>query len=372
MRPPTARGPLNGPWTIDTLLDADEGDGSGAWLLSLMTQAIFPRAQVWGDVAAVGRADAAHARRFFAVHADRGSVIGSPGTDFLMAGGRLYDSWPASPDENQYTRVRDSNVETLLIGGRLDFATPPQNGTRELLPHLSKGHEVVLPDIGHSDDFWTYQTQASNRLINTYLDSGRVDTSLYTRTRVDFTPALSHGSIAEIVLGAMLGLAALTVLSLVWMALRVRWRGPFGRKSSVVLRAVYPLVLGLGGFLLGLLIVLTTNVGVALTDELVVALSVGVPIGLGVYLAWANRDSATPTNTGFAAAAGGALIGAWLGFNVTSAGFGYLAPFAAIVGATVGANLALLGLDIVWDRQARDRLAATDAREALEASPSAG
>ena len=230
-------GPLNGPWTIDTLLAADKGDGSGAWFVSLMTQAIFPRVQVWGDVAAVARSDAAYARRFFATHADRGSVIGSPGTDFLTAGGRLYDSWPASPDENQYTRVQDSNVETLLIGGRLDVATPPQNGTRELLPHLSKGHEVVLPDIGHTDDFWTYQTPASNRLINTYLDSGRVDTSLYTRTPVDFTPALGHGPIAEIVLGAMLALAALTVLSLVLMALRVRWRGPFGRKSSVVLRA---------------------------------------------------------------------------------------------------------------------------------------
>ena len=55
-------GPLNGPWTIDTLLAADDGDGAGAWLLSLMAQAIFPRAQVWGDVAAVGRADTAHAR----------------------------------------------------------------------------------------------------------------------------------------------------------------------------------------------------------------------------------------------------------------------------------------------------------------------
>ena len=263
-------GPLNGPWTIDTLLAADKGDGSGAWFFSLMTQAIFPRVQVWGDVAAVARSDAAYARRFFAAHADRGSVIGSPGTDFLTAGGRLYDSWPASPDENQYTRVQDSNVETLLIGGRLDVATPPQNGTRELLPHLSNGHEVVLPDIGHTDDFWTYQTPASNRLINTYLDSGRVDTSLYTRTPVDFTPALGHGPIAEIVLGAMLALAALTVLSLVYMALRVRWRGPFGRKSSVVLRAVYPLVLGLGGLFLGVLIVLTTNAGVALTDELVV------------------------------------------------------------------------------------------------------
>ena len=365
-------GPLNAPWTIDTLLDADEGNGSGAWLLSLMAQAIFPRAQVWGDVAAVGRADSAYARRFLASHADRGSVIGSPGTDFITAGGRLYDSWPANPDENLYTRVRDSNVETLLIGGRLDFATPPQNATRKLLPHLPNGHEVVLPDIGHTDDFWTYQTPASNRLINSYFDSGQVDTSLYTRTPVDFTPALSHGSIAEIALGAMLALTALTLLSLVYMALRVRWRGPFGRKSSVALRTVYPLVLGLGGFVLGMLIILTTNVGIALTDELVVSLSVGVPIGLGVYLAWVNHDSATPTNTGFAAAAGGALIGAWLGFNVTSAGFGFLAPFIAIVGATVGANLALIGLDILWDRQARARSDESDVNDALEPHLSTG
>jgi pimeloyl-ACP methyl ester carboxylesterase len=365
-------GPLNAPWTIDTLLAADEGDGSGAWLLSLMAQAIFPRAQVWGDVAAVGRADAAHARRFFARGADRGSVMGSPGTGFLTAGGGLYESWPASPDEAMYTRVRDSNVETLLIGGRLDVATPPQNGTRELLPHLANGREVVLPDIGHTDDFWTYQTPAGTRLINTYFSSGRVDTSLYTRTPVDFTPALGHGSIAEIVLGAMLALAALTVLSLLWMALRVRWRGPFGRKSSVVLRAVYPLVLGLGGLLLGLLIVLATNAGIGLVDELVVSVSVGVPVGLGVYLAWVNRDSSTPSSTGLAAAAAGALLGAWLGFNVTSAGFGFLAPFVAIVGATVGANLALIGLDIVWDRQTRARSVPSGANETLEARPSTG
>ena len=90
--------------------------------------------------------------------------------------------------------------------------------------------------------FWTYQTPASNRLVNTFLDTGRVDTSLYTRTPVDFTPALGHGPIAEIVLGCMLALAGLMVLSLVLMALRVRWRGPFGRRSRVVLRAVYPVV----------------------------------------------------------------------------------------------------------------------------------
>jgi pimeloyl-ACP methyl ester carboxylesterase len=366
-------GPLTGPWTIETLLDADEGDGSGAWLLSLMTRAIFPRVQVWGDVAAVARSDAAYARRYLANRADRGSVIGSPGTDFISAGGRIFDSWPASPDENQYSRVRDSKVETLLIGGALDFATPPQNATRDLLPHLPNGRQVVLPNVGHSDDFWASQSSAGTRLINTYLDRGRVDTSLYKRTPVDFTPAFSHGAIAEILLGAMLGLSALTVLSLLWMGLRVRWRGAFGRKSSAVLRSVYLVVLGLGGWCLGLVVALTALPGVPLIDELLTALAVGAPIGLGVYFAWVNRDwSANTKMIGFAAAAGGALIGAWLGFNVTSAGFGLFAPLLSIVGAAVGANSTLLALDIAWDRLARDRFAATDAKEALAVSPSIG
>jgi pimeloyl-ACP methyl ester carboxylesterase len=361
-------GPLAGPWTIDTLLDADKGDGSGAWLLSLMTQTIFPQAQVWGDVAAVGRTDAAYARRFFAGNADRGSVIGSPGTDFYMAGGRLFDSWPSNPDESRYTRVKQSNVETLLIGGELDFATPPQNGTRELLPHLTNGHEVLIPDIGHSDDFWTYQTPASNRLINTFFDRGRVDTTLYKRTPVDFTPAFSHSGIANIVLGVLLGWAALMVLSLAWMALRVRWRGRFGRKSSVALRSLYAVVLGLGGLFLGVLVVLTLFPGVPLVDELVTSLSVGVPIGLGVYLAWVNRDwSATTKITGLAAAVGGALVAARLGFDVTSAGFGLFAPLLAIVGAIVGGNLSLLALDIAWDWQARDRFAPSRDEETVEA-----
>jgi hypothetical protein len=50
---------------------------------------------------------------------------------------------------------------------------------------------------------------------------------------------------------------------------------------------------------------------------------------------------------------------------------GLFALVTAIVGATVGANLILLALDIAWDRQVRDRFAA-DARESLEARPATG
>jgi hypothetical protein len=181
---------------------------------------------------------------------------------------------------------------------------------------------------------------------------------------------MSPGTIAAIVLAVLLALAALTVISLLWMALRVRRRGGYGRKASGTLRALYPVVLGFGGWVLGVLIVLTTMPGMALDNELLAALSIGGPIGLGLYLAWVDRDwSARTKITGFAAAVAGALIGARLGFNATE---GLVAVFTTIVGAAAVGNLALLALDIAWDWQARERFAATRARETLEARPSIG
>ena len=174
---------------------------------------------------------------------------------------------------------------------------------------------------------------------------------------------------AKIALGMMLGLAALTVLSLLWMALRVRRRGTFGRKASGVLRSLYALLLGLGGLLLGMLIALTALPTVPLYDELLATVSVALPLGLGIYFAWVNRDWGAKTKaTGFAAALAGALVGGWFGFATTEVPVAFL---TTIVGGAVGANLLLLSLDIAWDRQARDRFAVAGAKETLEARPSA-
>ena len=87
-----------------------------------------------------------------------------------------------------YSRVRTSDVETLLIGGELDLVTPPQVATKELLPYLPNGHQVVLPGFGHQTTVWTEQPEAGSRLINTFFDSGQVDDSLYMPPDVDFTP----------------------------------------------------------------------------------------------------------------------------------------------------------------------------------------
>src|ERR671939_777470 len=234
-------GPIASPRTLDTLLAVDKGDAAGAWLLSVFAGVAFPRGQVWGDVAAVGRSDAAYAKRYFASHADRGSVIGAPGTDLLWAGGGLLSAWPANPDENEYTNVQDSRIQTLLVGGALDFETPPQHATRELLPHLPNGHQVVLPNLGHADDFWAYQPAASTRLIDRFLEHGQVGSSLYTTHPLDFTPSFTHGQVAEIVLAVFLGFATLTVLSLLWIARRLRRRTTFGRKGSFLARSLLPI-----------------------------------------------------------------------------------------------------------------------------------
>ena len=338
-------GPIASPLTIDTFLSADRGDASGAWFLSLMAQLVFPRAQVWGDVAAIARSDATYARRFFASGANHGSLIGSPGTNLIWAGGRILDAWPANPDENEYTHVQDTKVDTLLIGGNLDFATPPQNGTRELLPHLANGQQVVLADLGHADDFWAYEPAAGTRLLNTYLDSGKVDTSLYTRNKIDFGPSFSQGAIAKIVLGVLVGLAALTVLSLLWMLVRLCRQRTFGRKGSAAVRSVYAVLLGVGGWCIGALVVLTALPTVPLDDQALAVIAVGIPVAVAVYCGWLKRDSLPALKiVGAAAALGAAFLGAWLGYHVPATPL--MGALTGALGAVAAANFALIALEV--------------------------
>ena len=346
--------PLSGPMTVDSWLAADDGDASGFWFQSLAADMFLPKSVVWGQYAAFGRDDAQAARDYFASGPPR-SILDDAGTTFVWGGGRLADAWPATTDEDGYDQVRTSDVETLLVGGSVDFATPPQNATKELLPYLPNGRQVVLQGFGHSGSFWTQQPEAGTRLVNAYFDTGRVDTSLYKAQSVDFTPEVTQAALGKGIGAGMVGFALLTLLSLLWMPLRVHRRGRFGPKGAAVLRSLYPAALGVGGWFLGVLVVVTALPGTPLDDELLAALSVGLPIGLGIYWAWVNRDwTATTKFTGFVAGMNGALLGAWLGFH---AGEDLLALLTAILGAIAGGNLTLVFLDVAWDRQGHERSA---------------
>lgn len=343
METSSAAAPLNAPMILDAWLSAADGDPSGLWLQSFVMSALYPD-KAWGEQAATGIIDAPYAEEYYASGGDPGSILGNAATDFMWAGG-LLTNWPAGPDDTEYRHVQPSDVETLLIGGTLDFSTPPGNATDELLPFLSNGHQVVLTDFGHTTDFWTYQPEAANRLINVFFDTGEVDDSRYVYQAVDFTPESTHTAMAKIVAGAMIGVAVLALVLLLWMPRHVRKRGSFGPITGAVFRTVLvPLVLGLGGWFLAGMIVQGIWPAIPFADPLLVTVSVGVSVGIGSYWAWVRRDWPAKSKwLGLAAAAAGALAGTWLGFHATA---GLLAPLTAIAGAVAGGNLTLILLDM--------------------------
>ena len=191
--------------------------------------------------------------------------------------------------------------------------------TKQLLPSAAERPPGrAAPGSGTRPTSGTYQPEAGTRLINTFFDSGRVDDSLYepaarrlharrSRSRrwqghrgLDGRPRAAHGRLAA--LDGSPGAQA--------RALRAEGqRDRCGR--------VYPIVLGLGGWFLGVLIVITTMPGVPLDNAAARDLSVGVPVGLGIYWAWVRPRLAGlgASVSGFAAASAGALVGAWLGFH---------------------------------------------------------
>ena len=338
--------PLNAPTTISTLVSAAKGDPSGLWFLSLMARMAFPQSFVWGELAAMSRADTLAAKRYFARGPHRkDSILGNPGTEFLYAGGGLIDAWPATPDENEYAKVRDSNVETLLVGGMLDFATPAVNATRDLLPHLPNGRQVVLSELGHSNSFWAEQPKASAHLLNTFFDTGKVDTSLYSPLKVDFTPDVTHTALGKGFAATFVGLPLIALLSLLLMWRRVHRRGRIGRTASILLRSLFTVVLGLAGWFAGLVVVFLAFPALPLDNAALAIFSVGIPIGVGIHLAALDRNR--PHRARFAIVLAGALVGGWVGFQ---AGSGLLALITTIIGAALGGNLAAIVLDVGQDR----------------------
>jgi pimeloyl-ACP methyl ester carboxylesterase len=343
-----AAAPLYAPATFDAWLSAADGDASGLWAMSTLADLMFPEMAVWGEFAASSAIDAETAKAYYAAGGDPGSILGNAGGDFLWAGGRVADAWPASPDYAGYREVRRSEVETLLVGGTVDFSTPKQVTTRELLPALPNGHQVVLPELGHNVDFWAYQPDASKRLLTTFFDRGEIDTSTYVNRPVDFDPGfLSWSTIAWLILGVLVGFAVAAVALLGVMARRVRRRRRFGRRASVWLRALAPVVLGLGGWFLAVLVARTLSPATFIGSRFLVTASMGTAIGLGVFLAWVNLDwPHARRHRGLTVALTGSLVGAWLGGYAAD---GLLGVPTALVGAAAAANLALLVLDIVTE-----------------------
>ena len=351
----SAAEPISAPMTIDSWI-WPQGRHRRAVAHVDARRLVFPTVQVKGDLAAVARSDAAFAERYYAGRAVSGSILGSPGTDFLWAGGRAAERLAGGSRRQRLQPGAHSRVPTLVISGDLDVATPPQTAARELLPHLPNGRQVVLPNLGHTDDFWAYEPAASSHLVNTFLSTGKVDSSRYTTGRVDFTPGMTqtrpgpdgprldaglHRRRDPVAAGA----GAPGAQSRTAGPHRER-RDPLAARPRARARRL----------------VRRRPAGAHASCRTSRSTATSWPAspsarrsGSGIYWAWVHRTWSRRTRTtGLAAALAGSLVGAWLGYNATTELFAVL---TAIAGAAVGGNLVLLGLDVARDRVARDEQA---------------
>jgi hypothetical protein len=209
---------------------------------------------------------------------------------------------------------------------------------------------VVLAGFGHTVDFWNHQVEAGNRLVNQYLDSGRVDASGFVPQKIDFTPSVRQTTLGKLLAGAMVGLVLVSVLSLAWIARRVRTRGRLGRGTRVAARSAWALLLGLGGWFAAALVALIALPSVPVDAELLMIGGMAMPVAVASYLGWRHPGRAAPNASGLAAAVAGALVGAWLGFACATA---MLAVATTLLGAVAGTNLALIACDVAAETRRR-------------------
>ncbi|WP_199440909.1 alpha/beta fold hydrolase [Umezawaea beigongshangensis] len=340
-------GPASAPNNAPTLVDAYlSGDTGALWAMSVLADVTLPTSIVWGEFASFAAIDAPAAQSYYDDGGDPGSILGNASTDFLWGGPSGFSTvWPDSPDNAEYRTTRPSDVETLLVSGSVDFSTPARFATDELLPSLSRGQQVILPDLGHTADFWEHRPEAGQHLLTTFFDTGEVDSSRFDTRPVDFAAVpLSMSTIAKLLIGVTVTGAALALLLLGAMARRWYRRGGFGPRAGVWLRVLTVVPLGLGGWFLGVLLVWTVD-----PDDFVASATATVPgagllIGLGTYLAATRRDLPSRVQrASLIAAIGGALLGGVLGSVAVP---GLVAPVTVIVGAAAAANLALLVLGL--------------------------
>ncbi len=182
---------------FDTYVAAKKGDPSGLALMSLAYDYVVPKMGTWGDFAAKAvSADFDSTRDYVHDMEPPGLPLGSPMSKMAWGTSR-YFYWPTQQLPEEFRQLRDSDVETLLLSGNIDFSTPAEFATDELLPHLKKGKQIILSECGHVGDVIYLNPENTRRIVSGYYRSGEPDTSMNIHTPMNFHVSWGFPKIAK-------------------------------------------------------------------------------------------------------------------------------------------------------------------------------
>jgi pimeloyl-ACP methyl ester carboxylesterase len=206
---------------FDTYIAAENGDPSGLALMTLAYDFMFPSMITWGDLAAKAYSADFDPKRDYITEMDPpNSILGSPFSKLLMSLG----SWPTAHIPDEFRKTRQSDVETLLLSGSIDFSTPAGYATHNLLPQLTNGKQVILKEMGHTHDLWTIERPATLHLLTSFYDTGVADDSQFTYAPMEFQVSWGFPKLAKIGLVFMFLLITGIVLFVISIINRVRHR----------------------------------------------------------------------------------------------------------------------------------------------------
>jgi pimeloyl-ACP methyl ester carboxylesterase len=195
---------------IDAWQAAAGGDPSGVALLCLLYDLMMPRLFTWGDFLAKAYSTDYDPGIGYPARLDPpGTALGSPLSLLFFGGG---PGWPPAPAPRPLRQLHRCGVESLLVSGELDVSTPPQHARDEVLPHLPRGSQVIIPGASHVEDMWGLQPQATTRLVGGFLATGTVDAHFDTAIP-PLKPALRLPTAARLTGGGLLAAAGASALT---------------------------------------------------------------------------------------------------------------------------------------------------------------
>lgn len=212
---------------FDAWLAAENGDPSGLALMSLAYDYLVPNSSVLGDMVSKAFSADYDANRDYLVELEpANSIIGSPLSYLFWASVSDADgvTWPTNLMPQEYRQVLPTEVETLLLSGNIDFVTPVEFTTNDLLPVLANGQQVILSEMGHVGDVMYLQPEAADHLLSSFFLEGEADDSLFTYDPVNFEVGLGFPEQAKIALGGVVVLILLIIGTVWFLVHRVRRR----------------------------------------------------------------------------------------------------------------------------------------------------
>jgi pimeloyl-ACP methyl ester carboxylesterase len=171
---------------VDAYLAAADGDYSGLWGLQQLADLVWPNSSMWGAFFAYRFSTNLDGTPpdFHATLNDSRYPFGAP-TNALMAAA---ETWPYTPLPETYRQIQPIQVQTLMIGGSLDFATPAYQMESLLANAYSDLQIVTLSELSHTDTQGLVQSKALEHLLVSFYDTGQADDSQFTYDPFKFTP----------------------------------------------------------------------------------------------------------------------------------------------------------------------------------------